>query len=93
MSESFDELMRREFGDDFGHTPELAAELAALCESHGLPLEAALRVYGEVIPIFKALANLRMMSDHFETEALARAGFRRELETLIVRHLTILSQR
>ncbi len=92
MSESFDELMRREFGDDFGEAPEFAAELVELCESHGLPPEAAPRVFEEVLGVFKRLGDLRTMSEYLESEGLTRAGFRRELEALIGRHITMLLQ-
>jgi hypothetical protein len=92
MSESFDDMMRRELGDDFGDVPEMDGELLELYKRHGLPPEAAILVHQQVIDALLPLARLRRMGDQFEAEGVTRAGFRYELETLIIRHLTLLSQ-
>jgi hypothetical protein len=92
MSESFDDMMRRELGDDFGDMPELDGELLELYKRHGLPPEVAILVHQQVIDALLPLARLRTMGDKFEAEGVTRAGFRRELDALIIRHLTLWSQ-
>jgi hypothetical protein len=92
MSESFDDMMRREFGDDFGEMPEMGGELLELYQRYGLPPEAAMLVHEQVIDALLPIARLRTMADRFEAEGVTRVGFRRELEALIIRQLTLLSQ-
>ena len=92
MSELFDDMMRRELGDDFGEVLEMDGELLELYQRHGLPPEAVILVHQQVIDTLLPLARLRTMGDKFEAEGVTRAGFRRELEALIIRHLTLLSQ-
>ena len=92
MSESFDDMIRQAFGDDFGAAPELQAELCDLLDRYALPPDGVLHVLEVVIELMRPLARLRMFADRCEHEEVVRAGFRRDLEALIVRHLTRLSQ-
>jgi hypothetical protein len=92
MGESFDDMMRRELGEDFGEVPELEAELCDLLERYALPHEGALHVLELTMDIVRPLARLRTFADRCEAEAVVLAGFRRDLEALIVRQLTRLLQ-
>jgi hypothetical protein len=92
MSESFDDMMRREFGDDFGEAPAMEAKLGELCEHYALPHEAVLYLLELVMDLLRPLARLRTFGDRCEAEGVVPTGFRRELEALIIRQLTLLSQ-
>lgn len=93
MSESFDDMMRREFGEDFGQFPELQELLCELLERHAMPHEGVLHVLELTMDLLRPMARLRSFADHCEAEAVVRPGFRREMETLIVEQLSILIQR
>ena len=92
MSEPFDDMMRRELGHDFGVAPDIEVELGNLCERYGLPMEDVMFVREYVMDILKPLANLRTFADSAEAEDVVLTGFRRDLEALIVRQITLLSQ-
>ena len=92
MSESFDDMMRREFGDDFGEAPAMEAKLGELCERYALPHEAVLYLLELVMDLLRPLTKLRTFGHRCEAEGIVPTGFRRELEALIVRQLTLLSQ-
>jgi hypothetical protein len=92
MSESFDDMMRRELGHDFGVAPDIEVELGHLCERYGLPMEDVMLVREYVMDLLKPLANLRTFADSAEAEGVVLTGFRRDLEALIVRQITLLSQ-
>ena len=63
MSESFDDMMRRAFGDDFGAAPELQAELCDLLDRYALPPDGVLHVLEVVIELMRPLARLRLFAD------------------------------
>jgi hypothetical protein len=62
MSESFDDMMRRELGDDFGEVPEMDGELLELYKRHGLPPEAAILVHQQVIDALLPGLNIEKLS-------------------------------
>jgi hypothetical protein len=45
-----------------------------------------------VMDLLKPLANLRTFADSAEAEGVVLTGFRRDLEALIARQITLLSQ-
>ena len=92
MSESFNDMMRRELGHDFGVSPDIEGKLGNLCERYGLPMEDVMFVREYVMDLLKPLANLRTFADSAEAEGVVLTGFRRDLEALIVRQITLLSQ-
>jgi hypothetical protein len=92
MGESFDDMMRRELGEDFGLSPDMEVELGDLLERYALPHEGVLHVFETVMDLLKPLARLRTFADRCEAEQVVPAGFRREIEALIIRQLTRLSQ-
>jgi hypothetical protein len=92
MSQSFDDMMHREFGEDFGDAPEMEAEVCELLERYALPPDGILHVLELIMELLRPLARLRMFADRCEADNVVRGGFRRELEALIVRQLTLLAQ-
>jgi hypothetical protein len=92
MNESFDDMMRRELGDDFGDEIDMEVDFIELCERYAVPIDGELHILETRMPLLKAFARLRTFADRAETEGVVRAGFRRELEALIVRQIKRLSE-
>jgi hypothetical protein len=92
MSESFDDMMRRELGDEFGEASDMTAKVSDLLERYTLPPDGILHVMEQIMDLIRPLARLRIFANNCEHNGVVPAGFRRELEALIVRQLTLLSQ-
>lgn len=92
-------LMITETGDtaepqqeDLGTSPTMAAELFEVLEHYGLSPEAKVRILALGLGMIELLATLSSLVDRWEAEGLARSGFSREVEAVILRHLTSLMQ-